>query len=112
MPTTLPTRRYDWKKIVLRAAGLLLFIGGISEMVYVSDRPTVSEEEELPTAQETVVTTPTGDQIKVISSSMVSVRVNPILILGGVQTVIGLVLLWLARERRPASPSKPAGVRK
>ena len=105
MPTTktLPTRRDDYKTFLLRVVGLLLFIAGMGELVYIRDQPTVAHEEKLPDPQETEITTPTGDRIKVTNLAVVTVRINPILIVGAAQTVIGLVLLWLAPAAKQAA---------
>ncbi len=99
-PKKLPTRRDDYKTFLLRVVGLLLFIAGMGELVYIRDQPTVTHEERLPNPEETEITTATGDRVKVTNLAVVTVRINPVLIVGAAQTVIGLVLLWLARERR------------
>ena len=97
---TPPIRRDDNKTFLLRVVGLLLFIAGMGELIYIRDQPTVTHEERLPNPEQTEITTATGDRVKVTNLAVVTVRINPILIVGAVQTVIGLVLLWLACERR------------
>jgi hypothetical protein len=93
------TTGFNWRVITVRVVALVLFVSGLVEVVYASDQLTVRREVAQPLPPQIATTTPDGVQVEIVQSSVVEVRLNPLVYVAGLQITAGLALFWLARER-------------